>query len=151
MVKPDIKDNGVFFNIDFTGQLKDSHTGKLKLYLSMLIGTDVYSNKIRFYGCASSAGNCQDRAHYSQSIGDLDISVINQVKIATLEITKNDGTTATVKLNGGTAATIKFYPGDLTKLFILVKGCPDNTCATGNDYYVGGIYSYMCKNILFNY
>lgn len=144
MAKPNVTANGVIFNIDFNGQLKDSTTAKLKLFLTMLIGTDVYTNKIRFYGC-TGVNNCQARADYSQLIGDLDIALINQVKLATLEIMNTDGTLASVKLNGGSAASIKFYPTDKTKLFILVKGCPDTTCATQNDFYVGGIYSYICK------
>ncbi len=145
MAKPKVTANGVIFNIDFTGQLKDSTTAKAKLFLTMLIGTDVPANKIRFYGCTGT-NDCQVRADYSQLIGDLDIANLNHVKIATLEIMNTDGTLASVKLNDGTAASIKFYPADKTKLFILVKGCPDTACVTQNDYYVGGIYSYMCKN-----
>lgn len=149
MVKPDVTANGVIFNIDLTGKMKESNAGKLKLYLTMLIGTDVYTNKIRFYGCVGT-NDCKLIANYSQLIGDLDIALINQVSLATLEITSNDGDTAAVKLNTGSATNIKYYPDDKTKLFILVKGCPDTACATQNDYYIGGIYSYMCKNNYLN-
>lgn len=160
MVKPNNTNNGVIFNIDLTGKIKDSNAGKLSLFVTMLIGSDVYLNKIRFYGCVDSGAsrNCQDRSHYSQLIGDLDIAYINQVKIATLQITKVDATLASVSLNTGSAQSIKYYPTQENKLFIRVVGCETAGCPVQSDvhvgqkdFYIGGIYSYMCKNNIFKF
>lgn len=150
MSKPNDKDKGVIFNIDLTGNINDSTTGEFAFFLNILIGTDVYSNTIKLYGCGDSASSsdCTDSAHYTVLIGTLELTYINQVKVASLEVRKTDSTLANVKLNNGSGVDIKFLTGDLTKLLVLIKACANADCSTTNDFFVGGIYTYLCKNII---
>jgi len=149
MVKPNDTDKGAIFNIDFTGKINGSTVGKLALLLKIIIGTDVYNNKIILYGCEDNGGvrDCSDRAHYTKQIGTLDLTTINYLQIISLDIRKKDTDLATVILGANAGVDIKFYPADKTKLYILMKGCSNANCDSRNDYYVGGIYSYLCKKI----
>ena len=104
MSKPDIKDNGVIFNIDLTGKISSSNVGKLAFFLKILVGTDVYTNKIQLYGCEDNGGvkDCKDRTHYTKAIGTLDLTTINMLKVITLDIRKKDADLVTVKFNEDT-------------------------------------------------
>ena len=151
MAKPNDTDKGVIFNIDLTGKINDSAAGKLKLIVKLLIGTDIYTNKIIIYGCKNiSLNDCTDRAHFNEKIGTLTLTTINQVGVSTLEIKKTDADLVNIKHNTDTAFDVKFFPADKTKIYILIKGCSNDACESRNDFYVGGIYSYICKNNLFN-
>lgn len=151
MSKPKNKNNGVIFNIDITGKIQDTNVGNFALILKILIGSDIYSNQIQIFGCQDvNANNCQNKAHYSLLIGTLEIAKLNYLNVASLDIRKKTADLATVKLNDNNAVDIKFFPNDRSKIFILIKGCDDNQCTNTNDFYVGGIYSQICKINYFN-
>lgn len=146
MSKPKNKDNGVIFNIDITGKIKDTNEGKFALILRILIGSDIYSNKIKIFGCQDiSANTCLTKEHYSQLIGTLEIQKLNHLNVASLDIRKKTVDLATVKLNNNPAVDIKFFPNDRSKIFILIKGCDNDPCTTTHDFYLGGIYSQICN------
>lgn len=150
MSKPADKEKGVIFNIDLTGKIKDTTVDKFAFFLNILIGTDVYSNDFKIYGCEDQIGGavyCKDSAHYTKLIGTLELEFINQVKIATLSLRKKDADLVSVKFNTANAVDIKFLPDDKTKIFIFIKACTNGNCDVKNDFYVGAIYSYICKNI----
>ncbi len=151
MSKPADKDKGVLFNIDFTGKIINSAVGQFALFLNILIGTDINLNQIYIYGCEDQGvniSNCKDSAHYTKLIGTMNIDSINNVKVATLDIRKNNDDLVSIYLNDSLyGVTAKFLPEDKTKIFILIKGCvKDSDCSVRNDFFVGGIYSSQCKN-----
>lgn len=146
MSKPKNKDNGVIFNIDITNKIQETNVGKFALILRILIGSDIYSNNIKFFGCQDqNSNNCEDKAHYSQLIGSIKIEKLNYLNVASLDIRKKTDELATVKLNNHAGTDIKFYPSDKSKIYILMKGCNDDLCTKTYDFYVGGIYSQICK------
>lgn len=109
MAKPNVTNDGVIFNIDITGQVGASTVGKMGLTLKMLIGSDIYNNKITIHGCQTGdARTCKNYADYTLLIGRFEIDKLNKVKAFSLEIKKVDVDTATIKFNTDAVNLIKY-------------------------------------------
>lgn len=137
MSKPANIEDGVIFGIDLTGKIQGENSDKMSVQLNILVGSDIANNYLKiYYAQEDSTSNIS----YSTLLGTVTFTVKNSLNVITLEISKSKKITFQKK---------EYTDVKMTNiLYLKFIACSNEACSwdsTNNDFYIGPIYSSMCK------